>query len=237
MQAALEIAARERETANGLDQAAQQAEIAAARSELAYERVRDKHQRLIALDQRIAGSRARIGELDRQAQAAGCGAEQADGGARRSGERAGGPRRSARRGGARGGFGARMRACRARRRARRRTADARLDQARALRDRIGVLQQAFAVLTIAPDALRRIEQAAQELDAAQMRREAKAPRIAIRLGPHGVRRVTCGGETITGPARPRRARAAAHRGCRDRLDRDHAGGEPGGCAKHRSRAR
>ena len=198
MQAALEIAARERETANGLDQAAQQAEIAAARSELAYERARDKHQRLIALDQRIAGSRARIGELDRQAQAqdaalnklvAALGAQEnalADLADRlAAAERAADSARACE-----------LAAHDAERVAELRT---RLDQARALRDRIGVLQQAFAVLTIAPDALRRIEQAAQDLDAAQMRREAKAPRIAIRLGPHGVGRVTCGGETITGP--------------------------------------
>ncbi|MGZ9083589.1 MAG: ATP-binding protein, partial [Rhodoplanes sp.] len=198
MQAALEIAARERETANGLDQAAQQAEIAAARSELAYERVRDKHQRLIALDQRIAGSRARIGELDRQAQEqdAALNKQIAALGAQENALADLADRLAAAERAADSARACELAAHDAERVAELRT---RLDQARALRDRIGVLHQAFAVLTIAPDALRRIEQAAQDLDAAQMRREAKAPRIAIRLGPHGVRRVTCGGETITGP--------------------------------------
>jgi hypothetical protein len=198
MQADLNLAARERDAAIGLDQSAQKAETEAARCELAHERARDKHQRLIALDQRIAGSRACIGELDRQAHeqdaalngqmAALAVQEKALAGlavclaaAEREADSA--------------------RACELAAQDAERVAElrARLKQAREARDRVGLLQRAFTLLNIAPAALRRLEQAAQDLDAAQTRRAAKSPRIAIRLGPDGVGRVTCAGKAITEP--------------------------------------
>ena len=198
MQADLTLAMRERDAAVSLDQAAQKVETEAARCELAHERASDKHQRLIALDQRIAATRTRIGELDRKAQEE----EKALNGqlaALADQERA------------LAELGVRLAAAereadlaRARELAAQdaeRLADlaARLKQARELRDRINLLQQTFALVNVAPDALRRIEQAARDIEAAQARRAAKAPQVAIRLRPDGVGRVTCGSEAITGP--------------------------------------
>jgi DNA repair exonuclease SbcCD ATPase subunit len=198
MQADLDLAARERDAAAALDQAAQKAETEAARRELAHERAGDKHQRLVALDRHIAELRARIATLDRQAQeqdavfnaqAAALGAQEA----------------------ALGDLTARLQAAEHaldRARANETAAKdaervgelrARLDQARALRDRIGHLQQALALVAVTPDALRRLERAAQEFDAAQARREAQAPRVAVRLGPEGAGRVTCAGDAIAHP--------------------------------------
>lgn len=198
MQADLAQATRERDAAAGLDQAAQKVETEAARCELAHERASDKHQRLIALDQRIAATRAGIGELDRKAQdkEAALG-RQSDALADREKALA--------------GLGVRLAAAereaelaRARELAAQdaeRVADlgARLKQARELRDRISLLQQTFALVNVAPDAVRRIDQAARDLEAAQARRAAKAPHVAIRLEPDGVGRVACAGEAITGP--------------------------------------
>jgi len=197
MQADLTLAMRERDAAVSLDQAAQKAETEAARCELAHERASDKHQRLIALDQRIAATRTRIGELDRKAQeeeaalngqlAALADQEKA---LAELGVRLAAAEREA--------DMARARELAAQDAERLADLDARLKQARELRDRINLLQQTFALVNVAPDALRRIEQAARDLEAAQARRAAKAPQVAIRLRPDGVGRVTCAGEAITG---------------------------------------
>ena len=197
MQADLNQTLRERDAAIALDQAAQKAETEAARCELAHERACDKHQRLIALDQRIAAARGCIGALERQAreQDAALGAQAAALAERET---------------ALAELAARLAAAEAEAEAARaselaakdaercRELRVRLDQARQLRDRIAHQQKAFASLVIAPDATRRLEGAAQELDAAQTRRMAKAPHIAIRLGPAGAGKVRCAGEALIG---------------------------------------
>jgi DNA repair exonuclease SbcCD ATPase subunit len=198
MQADLNLAMREQDAAVSLDQAAQKAETEAARCELAHERASDKHQRLIALDQRIAAARAHIGELDRdirEEEAALNGQQAALADQERAlaeiGARLAAAEREA--------DLARARELAAQDAERLADLDTRLEQARALRDRINLLQQTFALVNVAPDALRRIEQAARDIEAAQARHAAKAPQVAIRLGPHGVGRVTCSGEAMTGP--------------------------------------
>src|SRR5271157_397815 len=198
MQADLNLATRERDAAISLDQAAQKAEAEAARCELVHERASDKHQRLIVLDQRIAKARAHIGELDRKmqeeetvlnAQLATLADQEET--LVQLGVRLAAAEREADR--------ARARELAAQDAERVADLSARLDQARGLRDRISLLQQTFALVNVAPDAVRRIEQAAHDLEAARSRRAAKAPQVAIRLGPDGVGRVTCAGEAITGP--------------------------------------
>ncbi len=198
MQADLNSALGERDAAAALDQAAQKAQTEAARCELTYERACDKHQRLIALDQRIAASRARIGELERQAReqdavlSAQCAAlAEREEALAELAERLAAAEAEAE--------AARASELAAKDAERCRELRARLDQARELRDQIAQLQSARALLAIAPDALRRLEQAAQDLDAAQTRRMAKVPQIAIRLGPAGAGKVRCAGETIAGP--------------------------------------
>jgi DNA repair exonuclease SbcCD ATPase subunit len=198
MQADLNLAMRERDTAIGLDQAAQKAATEAARCELAHERASDKHQRLIALDQRIAATRVRIGELDRKAQEEEA-ALNAQATALTGQEEAFAELGAQLAVAEREADLARARELAAQDAERLADLDARLKQARELRDRINLLQQTFALVNVAPDALRRIEQAARDLEAAQSRRAAKAPQVAIRLGPDGVGRVTCAGEAMTGP--------------------------------------
>lgn len=197
MQADLASAVREREAAAALDHAAEKAETAAERRELAHERAQQKHQRLIELDHRINGTRTRLAELDRQVQAqeAARAAQSVVLAAQEvtlkqlSAQLQAADRKVEQ-----------ARATEAAAKDAERAADlrARLGQARALRDRIGELQQAAALIAVTPDVLRKLEKAAQDLDAVLARREAKAPRVAVRLGPQGKGRVICAGEPVAG---------------------------------------
>lgn len=195
MQADLARAQDEREAAARQEQAAHKAEAESANRELALERVAARHKRLVECDQRIAAARARIHDLaarigEREAtflsQAAAVGAKEQAlenlAACLDAAERA-------------------VDAARARETAAHdaeRVADlrARLDQARTLRERLGLLRQALARVDVAPEALRRIEKASQDLDSARARRDAKAPQLAITLGPLGFGRVACEGAIL-----------------------------------------
>jgi len=196
MQADLDSATREREAAAELDHAAEKAEAEAARRELAHERAQQKHERLIELDQRIKATRARVAALDQQVQAqdAALAAQAAtlvehDGALKNLADRLQAAELAV----------DQARAAEAAAKDAERVAElrGRLDQARDLRDRIGQLQQAAALIAVTSDGLRKLEKTAQDLDAALARREAKAPRVSVRLEPQGQGRVTCGGAVVS----------------------------------------
>lgn len=196
MQADLDAAKREREAAAERDHAAEKAEAEAARCELAQERTQQKHLRLIELEERIKAARASIVALDQQVQAldVALAAQSAvlaehDGALKNLAERLQAADRAV----------DEARAVEAAAKDAERAAElrGRLDQARDLRERIGKLQQAAALIAVTPDMLRKLEMTAQDLDAALARREAKAPRVAVRLGPQGQGQVACGGELLS----------------------------------------
>jgi DNA repair exonuclease SbcCD ATPase subunit len=195
MQADLDAATQERAAADVLDHAAEKAEGEAARRELANERAQHKLQRLIERDERIKAIRASIAALDRQIEAQDA-ARAAQSATHVGHDRA--LKDLAERLEAADCAVGQARSAEAAAKDAERVVElqGRLGQARDLRDRISQLQQATALIAITSDELRKLEKAAQDLDAALARREAKAPRVAVRLGPDGQGRVTCGDEPV-----------------------------------------
>ncbi|EJW10599.1 DNA double-strand break repair Rad50 ATPase [Rhodovulum sp. PH10] len=196
MRADLATAAAERDAAARADHAAQQAETEQAQRELTAERARKRHEELVGLDQRIARRREQIAALDRQL------AEQtnvldAQATVLSTKEQA------------LANLAAKLsEAERAADRARRREASARdaehveelsvrLTKARRLRDDIARVKQAIERTTVPMEAVKAIETARRALEAAEARREAKAPRVIVRPRPAGAGKILCDGAPVT----------------------------------------
>lgn len=196
MRADLATAAAERDAAARADHAAQQAETEQAQRELTAERARKRHEELVGLDQRIAKRREQIAALDRQL------AEQTD--VLDAQAKVLSTKEQALADLAEKLSEAERAADRARRReAAARDAEhveglsVRLAKARRLRDDIARVKQAIDRTTVPMEAVKAIEAARRTLEAAEARREAKAPRVIVRPRPAGAGKILCDGAPVT----------------------------------------